>query len=308
MNQLPTSISARNLRGILLPIPTPFDSHESLHSEALQSNIERWNKTGILGYALLGSTGERVHLDEREFLSVIETARKAVPDGLAFIVGAGQQSTRGTIDEIQRASSAGAQAALVITPSFYRSAITQTLLSDYYTAVAEAASIPIVLYSMPALTGIKIDPETIYSLSGHPNIIGVKDSAADMENFARTVRLVRGDSATVRDDFAVLTGNGTVLHEALKLGADGGILAVGCVAAELCLQIFQTVKSGDLEASAKLQERLTPLAQAVTTKYGIGGLKAALDRLGYYGGPVRAPLRSPDQAAQNEINELVSSQ
>ncbi len=310
MKQLPTSISARDLRGIFLPIPTPFDSQENFEAAALASNIERWNKTGIRGYALLGSTGERVHLDEREYLQVIETARKAVSDGsegLAFIVGAGQQSTRGTLEEIQRAANAGAQAALVITPFFYRSAMTQSLLGEYYTAVAEAASVPIILYSMPALTGIRIEAETIASLSGHPNIIGVKDSAADMDNFARTVQLVRGDSASPRDDFAVLTGNGTVLHEALKLGADGGILAVGCVAPQLCLQIFQAAALGDLETSAKLQKGLTPLAQAVTTKYGIGGLKAALDLLGYHGGPVRAPLRVPDQAARQKIEDLLAT-
>lgn len=308
------------LCGVLLPFVTPFVQSGEIDKRGLRSNIERWNVTGIAGYAVLGSTGERVHLDEREYLQVIEVARETVPEHLAFIVGAGQQSTRGTINEIKLAANAGADAVLVITPSFYRTAITQDALITHYTAIADEAPVPVILYSMPALTGIKIEPETVAKLSEHPNIIGVKDSSADIEGFRKTVELVHGniagktdfgsgsdDIGSRRDDFAVLTGNGTVLHSALMAGADGGILAVGCVAPRLCLEIFRAVKAGDSERATTLQEKLTPLAQAVTTKYGIGGLKAGLDFLGYAGGSVRAPLQAPSEAARDEIRGLVVS-
>ena len=264
----------------------------------MRANINRWNTTGIVGYAVLGSTGERVHLDPREYCGVIEIAREAVPRELAFIVGAGQQSTRGTINEIDWSAKTGADAVLVITPHYYRSAITQDALIAHYTAMADAASIPVILYSMPALTAVTIEPETVARLSEHPNIIGVKDSSPDIEGFKETVRLC-GDS------FAVLTGNGTVLHNALKAGACGGILAVGCVVPELCIEISRAVKAGENERARALQERLTPLAQAVTTKYGIGGLKAALDMIGFVGGAVRAPLQSPDEEARREIARLL---
>ncbi len=124
---------------------------------ALDSNLAKWNQTGVAGYVVLGSTGERVHLDEREYLEVIEVTRAVVPngpDGLAFVVGAGQQSTRGTIDEIEKAANAGADAVLVITPHYYRPAITQGALIKHYHDVADAAPVPVILYSMPALTGI----------------------------------------------------------------------------------------------------------------------------------------------------------
>ncbi len=178
---------------------------------ALRANILKWNTTGIVGYAVLGSTGERVHLDEREYVAVIELAREVVPcgpEGLAFIVGAGQQSTRATVNEIKKAAAAGADAVLVITPHFYRAAITQETLVNHYNAIADLSSVPVILYSMPALTGVKIEPETIAALSQHLNIIGVKDSSADMEGFRETVRLCS-------PEFAVMTGNGTVLHDAL---------------------------------------------------------------------------------------------
>src|SRR5215831_20000107 len=112
---------------------------------------------------------------------------------MTFIVGGGQQSTRATIKEIERAAAAGAQAALVITPNFYRSAITQTALVKHYQAIADAARIPIILYSMPDLTGVKIEPETAAQLSEHENIIGIKDSSNDIEKFRGTVRVCRPD-------------------------------------------------------------------------------------------------------------------
>jgi 4-hydroxy-2-oxoglutarate aldolase len=205
-------------------------------------------------------------------------------------------------------ASAGADAVLVITPHFYRSSITQEALIKHFTAVADAARVPVILYSMPALTGIKIEPETIAELSEHPNIIGVKDSSADIDKFRQTVELVRGEfQGGSPDDFAVLTGNGTVLYAALQAGACGGILAVGCVAPRLCVEIFNAVKSGENERASVLQESLTPLAQAVTTKYGIGGLKAALEMIGYAGGNPRAPLQMPNEEACREIAGLLEA-
>lgn len=287
-----------NLRGILLPITTPFSAQLVDHS-ALRANIERWSTTGIGGYVVLGSTGERVHLDEREYLEVIETTRQAVPKSMTFIVGAGQQSVIGTSAEIKKAAERGADAVLVITPHYYRAAITQNTLVSYYTAVADASPVPVVLYSMPALTGIKIEPETIARLSEHANIAGVKDSSNDVDGFAATVKLCPRE-------FAVLTGNGTVLLDALRAGATGGILAVGCVVPEICVEVLNAFHRDDQQRASSLQAKLTPLATAVTTRFGIGGLKAALDLAGYRGGAVRAPLQALDDQARAEIARLLA--
>jgi dihydrodipicolinate synthase/N-acetylneuraminate lyase len=287
-----------NLSGLLLPITTPFTANGEVEFAALQLNIERWNLTGITGYVVLGSTGERVNLNEGEFLQVIEVTRKAVPRTMTFIVGAGQQSTRGTISEIERAATSGADAVLVITPSFYRSAISQAALIDYYSAVADAAKIPVLLYSMPDLTGIVIEPETAAKLSQHPNIIGMKDSSNDIERFSRTVQIVE-------QHFAMMIGNGTVFSEALQAGARAGILAVGCCAPQICLDIYQAIQGGSFDLANALQEKLTPLARAVTKTYGIGGLKAALEMVGYAGGAVRAPLRAAGEIGCEEIQTLL---
>ncbi len=282
----------------MLPITTPLTLAEEIDADGLRRNLARWNQTGITGYVVLGSTGERVNFDEREYLEVIETAREAVPAALTFIVGAGQQSTRGTIAEIKQAAQAGARAVLVITPHYYRAAITQPALIDHYRAVADAATIPVILYSMPDLTGITIEPETAARLSEHQNIISMKDSSNDVARFRTTVEMVG-------EDFAMLIGNGTVFNETLQAGARGGILAVGCVVPELCLEIYRAVQASELDRAATLQEKLTPLARAVTKTYGIGGLKAALEMAGYVGGAVRAPLRRPNEKACAEIEGLL---
>jgi 4-hydroxy-2-oxoglutarate aldolase len=285
---------------VLLPVTTPFAQSGEVDLRALEANLDRWSQTGISGYVFLGSTGERVHLDESEYLRIVEVARSHVSKDLAFIVGAGQQSTIGTIREIERAAGAGADAVLVITPHYYRSAITQDALVNYYRSVADASPVPLLLYSMPALTGIRIEPETVARLSEHSNIVGVKDSSNDVAGFGETVRVCPSD-------FAVMTGNGTVLLDTLKAGATGAILAVGCVAPELCVEISRAFKAGDDERASTLQSKLTPLAAAVTTRFGIGGLKAALDLAGYHGGSVRAPLQPPDESARLEIASLLNA-
>ena len=287
-----------NYNGILLPVTTPFAADESIDLSGLAGNIEKWNATGIAGYVILGSTGERVNLDEGEYVDVIETARRVVPKEFTFIAGAGQQSTRGTIREIEVAARAGASAVLVITPHYYRSAISQSALVSHYTAVADAVSIPIILYSMPDLTGINIEPETAGRLSTHQNILGMKDSSNDIAKFRETVGLVG-------EDFTMMIGNGTVFSEALQAGARAGILAVACAAPQICLAIYSAIQSGDIDRASALQEVLTPLARAVTNTYGIGGLKAALEMAGYVGGPVRAPLQAASESARAEIAELL---
>jgi 4-hydroxy-2-oxoglutarate aldolase len=294
----PPARSKSDLRGILLPFTTPFTPTEDLDKQGLRSNLQKWNTSGISGYVALGSTGERVNLDERDCAQVIEIAREEIPQNLEFIVGVGKQSTRATIAETKQASAAGADAALVITPHFYRAAITQDVLVTHYKAVADASPIPVILYSMPDLTGIKIEPETVAALSTHANVAGIKDSSADIAGLQKTVSLVPAG-------FAVLSGNGTVFVAALEQGARGAILAVGCVAAELCLEIYRLFAAGAADKAASWQNKLTPLAMAVTKRYGIGGLKAALDLIGFAGGAVRAPLKAASAEAQAEIAALL---
>lgn len=299
----PGSLLVEKLRGVLLPFPTPFDDREEVDAGAVRSNIVRWNGTGIKGYVALGSTGERVHLDERERAAVVEAARESTPDRLAFVVGVGDESTRGTISEARRAARLGADALLVITPGFYRGALTAEALFKHFSSVADASPAPVILYSIPQNTGVSVAPELAARLAAHENVIGIKDSSGDVLNLAETLRLAGPD----REDFAVLTGHGGALYASLAAGARGAILAAGCAVPELCVEIFGAVAVGDHARALSLQKLLSPLARAVTVGYGVGGLKAALDLRGFSGGAVRAPLEGPNEEARQEIARLLES-
>jgi 4-hydroxy-2-oxoglutarate aldolase len=297
----PDRPTREKLRGLLLPFTTPFGADGGVDALALCENIKRWNETGVAGYVALGSTGERAHLDERERAAVVETARTCVPESMAFVVGIGEQSTRLASLEAKRAAATGADAVLMLTPHFYRGALTQDALREHFTAVADASPVPVVLYNIPQNTGVVIAPETVALLSRHENIAGIKDSSGDMVNLVEMLRLV-GEG---RDDFAVLTGHAGVFYASLCAGVRGAILAAGCVAPRLCVEIYDAFRAGDHQRASELQRLLAPVARAVTTRFGIGGLKAALDLLGYAGGLPRMPLRAPDADARAEIARLL---
>ncbi len=302
MPSLPETSLHEKLRGVLVPFPTPFDADDELDMRAVRANIERWNETGVSGYVALGSTGERVHLDEGERVRLIEAARACIPAELAFIVGVGEQSTRGTIRDAARAARAGADAVLVMTPHFYRAKMTHAALVAHFTAVADSSPVPVVLYNIPQNTGVAIAPETVARLAGHENVFGLKDSSGDVATLMQTLRLVGG----VHERFIIMTGHAGVLYPTLCAGVGGAILAAACVLPELCVEIFDAVAAGRYERARVLQERLAPVADAVTAQHGIGGLKAALDLRGYHGGMVRAPLEATDERAREEIARLLA--
>ncbi len=292
------NLLAETLSGILVPFPTPFDTAGEVDRRAITANIEKWNTTGVKGYVVLGSTGERVHLSDREAMTVIETARAAVPETHAFIVGAGQQSTRATLEEVRRLADAGADAVLLISPNYYRAEMTPAALADYYRAVADSSTLPALLYNVPQLTGIALAPETVAQLSEHENIIGIKDSSGDILNLSETLRLVP-------ESFIVLTGHGAALATALYAGAHGAILAVACFATRACVEIYDAFNEGQNERALDLQRRVAHLVRALMGRFGIGGIKTAMEFVGYTGGRVRSPLRMPDEGARQEIARLL---
>ena len=287
---------------MLVPFPTPFEADGGgVDARAVRENIGLWQRAGVAGYVALGSTGERVHLDSRERANLIEAARAHVPAGTPFVVGVGEQGTRGTIEECKLAARQGADALLVLTPHFYKGAMTQGALASHFEAVADSSHAPVILYNIPQNTGVALAPETVARLSGHENIAGIKDSSGDLVNFIEMIRLVGGRA----EEFALMTGHAGVFHASLAAGARGGILAAACVMPRLCVEIYEAARSGDQARARESQRRLAPVARAVTVRFGIGGLKYALDLLGFGGGPVRAPLAAPDEEARREIARLL---
>ncbi len=272
------------LSGILPPITTPFDAAGALDLGALAADVERYNDAGLAGYLAFGSNGEAVHLTDAERRRLLEALRRAAAPGRVVVAGVNEQSTAAAVEATRQAADCGADAVLVITPYFYKSAMTQGVLRRFFTDVAEASPLPVLAYNIPQNTGVTIAPRTLAELAEHPNLVGVKDSSGNQGALSETLR-------RVPDDFTVMVGNAGILYPALAMGAAGGILAVACIAPEACVDLYRAVVAGDHQVARELQNRLAPLAGMVTAELGIPGLKAAADLAGFAGGPPRAPLR-----------------
>jgi 4-hydroxy-2-oxoglutarate aldolase len=285
------------LKGIYPPIVTPFEKQEVSYTQ-LSNNIKKWNEFDLSGYVILGSNGENAMLDEAESLSIIETAIKYIPDNKQIIIGAGQESSKRTINYMKQVQQIGVTAFLVVSPHYYKDQMTDSALLDYYTEVADKASFPVVIYNVPKFTGINLSVDLLAKLAEHPNIIGVKDSSGNLTYFQSLLALQL-------PDFQLLTGTANTLFPSLVMGAVGGILALANIAPQYCLDIYRFYDEGNLEKARDLQLRIIRLNQLTTAMYGIGGLKFALDQLGYYGAEPRKPLALPGAEGQKRITEAL---
>jgi 4-hydroxy-2-oxoglutarate aldolase len=285
------------LSGVMPPITTPFQDAR-LAPDKLRNNFQKWNKTGLSGYLVLGSNGEAVYLSEKERIKVVEIARASISRSKFMVVGTGMESTQETIRSTNQVARIGADFALVVTPSYFKGSMKPQILYDHFVAVADSSKIGILIYNVPQFTGINLEPEWVAKLSEHPNIIGIKDSSGNIGQLSEIINLSQ-------KGFAVFVGSAPVFFHALCAGAVGGILAVANVVPQECVRIQSLFNKGKMNEAKALQSQLTPLAKAVTTKYGIGGLKMAMDLAGYFGGNPRFPLKRPDKEVEEELKQLL---
>ena len=272
-----------DLKGIFPPLPTAFDENQDLATSKMCDNISRLNQFDLSGYVLLGSNGELVNLSEEEKIKVYNDCRKAIPKSKLMIAGTGGQSTRETIRLTNAAADAGADAALVLNPFYYKGLMTSEALQQHYIEVADASNIPIIAYNIPANSGLDLDANLIVKLSKHPNIIGLKDSGGNLTKM--------GDiRKSVSSDFQIVAGSAGFLLPALSIGAVGGILALANIAPDKCLHIIDSFNQGNLQEAKDLQLKMIPVNTTITSGMGIPALKVAMKNLGLYGGLPRKPI------------------
>jgi 4-hydroxy-2-oxoglutarate aldolase len=288
------------LHGIFSPLTTPFASDGAVALPKLRENIARYNKTGLAGYAINGSTSESVLLKWEEVYRIWETARDAAAPDRILIAGTGAESTIETIEHTNRAASLGYAAALVRTPSFYKPAMTESALAEHYLRVADAARIPILVYSVPVFTHVTVEAPLIARVSKHPNIVGMKDSSGNVQGVVEII-------AAAPKEFQTLVGSASTLYESLEKGAVGAILAVACAFPELCVEIYEASRASKPAKVHSLAQKLIAPAKLLGPQHGIAGLKYALDRIGYYGGAPRSPLLPINESARNEIDAMLAS-
>jgi 4-hydroxy-2-oxoglutarate aldolase len=269
-------------------------------ADAIRTNVPRWLDAGVRGIVALGSNGEAPLLDDQEADTVIGAARDVIPRDRLLIAGTGRESTRATISASRRAADLGADAVLVRTPSYFKPRMTPDAFIAHYTALADVLSIPVLLYNYPAVTGLTLQAETVARLAQHPNIIGIKETSTDAAQIAAYV------DAAVGQDFTVLAGSAPGFYAALCLGARGAILAAVCVVPRACVALFEAWARGAHDEARELQRRILPIALAVTSRYGVPGLKAALDLTGYIGRAPRSPLQPVSVNATLEIQQALA--
>ena len=283
-----------SLLGVYAPIPTPFDADEAVAHDKLAENIARWSQAPLAGLVVLGSNGEFTYLSDEEKIGVLKTARQAIPKDKLFIAGTGCESTRCTLELTEQAAAIGADVAIVITPSYYTSKMGAQAMRRHFVELAERSALPILIYNMPAFTGIDLSAETVVELAQHPNIVGIKDSSGSVVKLGAII-------GAAPPTFNVLAGSASFLYPALVLGAVGAVAALANVAPEQCYRIYRYTQEGRHEEARQLQLKMIPPNTAVTARFGIPGLKQALDWLGYYGGPVRSPLGPLDEAQRASL-------
>jgi len=287
------------LTGVFAPIPTPFDQDDRPDTNRLCAALAKWIARPLTGFVLLGSNGEAVLLDEFESDRLIVAAREAIPSDRPFIVGTGRESTQATIRATKRAAEHGADVVLVRTPGFFKSQMTNAAFVRHYTAVADASLVPVLLYNFTALTGVNMLPAAVIELAAHPNIVGMKESGGDIAQITEVV-------ANTPAGFQMLAGALSSFYAALCVGCVGGVLAPACVVTEACMRLFELTQEGRHDEARRLQHHLMPIAKLLGgAGYGIPGLKAALDVIGYDVGIPRPPLAPAPEAAFEALRAAI---
>ena len=273
-----------NLSGVFPALTTPFGADGAVALEDLKHNIERYNQTALAGYVVLGSTGESVLIQSHEVDGILTTVKETAAAGKKLIAGTGAESTAETIERTKRAASLGYHVALIKTPFYYKPAYKPETLIAHYRRVADESPIPVLLYSVPIFTGLALEaPETI-ALAAHPNIIGIKDSSGHIQ---RISEMIAGAPA----DFQVLVGAAATVFPCLAIGARGAILALADALPEKFAELYRLHKDGHLEQAREVQKVLLPASNLIVSRFGIAGVKCAMDYRGYRGGDPRLPLQ-----------------
>ncbi len=288
----------KKVRGIFAPIATAFDASGEVDYSTFAENTVAFGATKLSGLVVLGSNGEFTLLSHEEKVKLVETARNHLPAEKMVIAGTGCESFRETLQLTKECAAVGADVALVVTPNYYKKDMNEAALVNFYTMLADASPIPVMIYNMPGNSGVNVPSSLTLKLAAHPNITGIKDSGGNIVQISEVL-------AKAPEGFSVFAGSGSYLLATLLLGGVGGTLAVANVVPDYCAEIQENFEKGDIEKARKMQLALLPLNAAVTSRFGIGGMKAAMDMVGFKGGLPRLPILPAGEETKKEIARIL---
>lgn len=286
-----------SLAGLFLPVTTPFARDGAAAPDHLASQIEIYAAWPLAGIVLFGTTGEGPLLADDEEDALLAAARASLPAQWTLFAQVGRESVRAACAAAERAAGAGVDALLCLPPRYYP--VGRAGLAEYYRAVRRAAGLPLLAYHIPQRTHVDLPADLLAELAAEGVLAGIKDSAGDLALQA-VLRRAAGR------EFAILDGKASVLAASLEGGADGAILAVADAVPETALAVFEAHRAGDPAAVAEAQERLGALAERIGSRFGIPGIKAAIDLRGWPGGGApRAPLLELDPTGRAEVERAL---
>lgn len=287
----------KEIKGIIAPILTPMDENENVNETELRNQVDRLIDAGIHGIFAFGTNGEGYILSEQEKELVLQIVVEQTAGRVPVYAGSGCISTKDTIRMSIRAKEMGADVLSIITPWF--AAASQEELVAHYTAVAEAVDMPIVLYNIPARTGNALQPATVERLAEIDTIVGVKDSSGNFDNMLQYIE------RTGTGDFAVLSGNDSLILWNLMAGGAGGIAGCANVFPKNMVEIYEAFQRGDLKRARECQDNIRAFRNCF--KYGNPNtiVKAAVAMQGYPVGTCRRPFDRISEEGKRALTKVL---
>lgn len=286
------------IKGVFAPIATPFSDGGEIDFKSLEANMAVWDKTRLSGYVVLGSNGEANFLSFDEKVKLVSEVVRINVGRKVVIAGTGVETTAETIALTKKVAEAGADAALVLPPFYFKAAMGNAALAQHFKAVADASPIPVMLYNMPGNTGLNLASSLVAELSYYPNIVGLKDSGGNIVQIAEI-------AAKSKPGFITFAGSGSYLLPTLAVGGLGVTAALANIAANELADIYDAFMAGDMDKARKAQAKVLDINAAVTSRWGVPGLKAAMDMMGYIGGRPRLPMLPLPEKERGELQKIV---
>ena len=284
--------------GIIPAVTTPFDASDAVDADALAQNLGALLDAGVHGFVATGTMGEAGSLSIAERRLVVETTVQAAAGRVPVVVGVSSGTPAAAIALAADAAGAGADAIMLLPPLGYRADPRETVA--FYRAVADATALPIMAYNNPEASGVDLPVALIARIAAEvEQVVAIKECSGD----ARRIAALRNDAPGLE----VLVGGDDWALEGFAAGATGWVTGVADCAPAECVELYDACRAGDLERARAIYGRLLPLARLDMTPKLVQFFKGAQDRLGFVGGPVRAPRLALDAADEAVLDAAVAA-
>lgn len=288
-----------SLTGVLAAIATPFHEDESLDETALRAHVDAQLAAGVHGIFTLGTNGEFYVQSPDERAEVARVVVDQVAGRVPVVVGAGAVGTAETVRIARDAAAAGADAVSIISPYF--AAASQDELAEHFRRVAGEVDVPVIVYNIPARTGVNVAPATVERLAQVDNIVAVKDSSGNFDTILQYLE------RTDRETFSVISGNDSLILWTLLAGGTGGISGIANVYPATMASIYDLFVAGDVDAARAVQDSIRPIRSCLALGNPNTVVKAAANARGAGLGPCRAPFNRLGDDALAQVRATVEA-